>query len=624
VKEYVDFLGSQPPYDALTGDELLALVSRAQVEYFAAGTVVVSPGNGVLDHLWVVRTGALDIIDNGRLIDELGPGDTFGHVSVLSQLPPGLTVRAVEDSLCLRLPDPRTVLKEPKHLKFSYSGALIGHQRLIRDALVDRSSRPVRELMRRVVLARGDELVRTVARRIGDAAHSCALVQLPDASLGIVTDRDFRERVATGQLTPDAPVAELATFPALTVSEDFSQAAGFARMVDRGVHHLVVVDRRGAPVGVLRVVDFAASDIRSPLLIRSAIDTATGIEELAAACRLLQPSIVELAAASVPSLQIGNLVAAVVDAVLRKLVALGADTQPYRHNRPGSSGPDRSWIVLGSMARREPLPSSDVDTALVWADPDPDGGGAEGHGAAADPTVVRAGAEATLQEMERCGLRRCAEGANASNPLFSRTRATWTQAAGRWLTEPDSNSALLLSSIVIDSRPLTQVALGRTLTDMMGDSTRTTLFLHAFLLEALAVKPPTGFVRNFVIDHSGAHRGELNLKTGGLLPIAALGRFVAAVTGDSRGSTIDRLRRGADAAVLTRDESDTLIGAFEQVYDLLFSRDIAALSAGGSPSHFLDPKTLDMLTRRHLRESFRAIALVQASVESTWMSRLRG
>jgi hypothetical protein len=33
VKEYVDFLGSQPPYDALTADELLALVSRAEVEY---------------------------------------------------------------------------------------------------------------------------------------------------------------------------------------------------------------------------------------------------------------------------------------------------------------------------------------------------------------------------------------------------------------------------------------------------------------------------------------------------------------------------------------------------------------------------------------------------------------
>jgi CBS domain-containing protein len=44
VKEYVDFLGSQPPYDALTADELLALVSRAEVEYIPAGKTLVVAG----------------------------------------------------------------------------------------------------------------------------------------------------------------------------------------------------------------------------------------------------------------------------------------------------------------------------------------------------------------------------------------------------------------------------------------------------------------------------------------------------------------------------------------------------------------------------------------------------
>jgi CBS domain-containing protein len=360
---------------------------------------------------------------------------------------------------------------------------------------------------------------------------------------------------------------------------------------------------------VLRVVDFASSDIRSPLLIRSAIDDAADLESLAGACQLLQPTLAELAGNGLPSLQIGNLLAAIIDATLRKLITLHAPAAGSE-----APGPRTSWLVLGSVARREPLPGSDVDTAIVWADTTADN---------AAGTLVRRGAAEVLDGLERCGLRACPDGANASNPLFSRPQGAWAAAASRWLSEPDTPDALLLSSIVIDSRPLTEVALGRTLTDMMRGSARSTLFLHAIALETLAVKPPTGFVRDFVVEHNGEHRGKLNLRRGGLLPIAAIGRFVTVVTGDARGSTIDRLRRGVEADVLTQDESDALTGAFEQVYDLLLRREITAVATGAQPSLFIAPQELDTLSRRHLRESFRAIAAVQDSVEANWLSRLR-
>ncbi len=604
MKEFVDFLGSQAPYDALDAADLETLAKNIEVEYFAAGTIVVEAGREVLDHLWVVRTGALDIVDRGMTVDQLVPGDTFGHISMLSSLAPALTVRAAEDSLCLRLPDPRTILAHPERLRFSPYGALISHQRLISEATLARGERPVGALMRPVVRCDAAEPVAVVARRIGEAAHSCALVKSADG-IGIVTDRDFRERVATGEISPQAPVGDLATLPILTVTEDFSQTAAFARMVDRGVHHLVVMGRFNQAVGVVRVVDFAAADIRSPLMIRNAVETADTLPALIGACRLLPPTVVELAETGVPGLQIGNLLAAVVDAVIRKLLDLQG---------VADSPPAQSWIVLGSMARREPLPLSDVDTAILWADTADD----ETTGA-----LVRERAEAVLTDLERCGLKRCAEGANATNPLFSRSHARWSEVAGRWITHPDAQSALLLSSIALDSRPLTELPLGRTLTDVMRRSARSAEFLHAFMLEALAVKPPTGFVRDFVVDHTGTHRGQLNLKRGGLLPVAAIGRFVAAVTGDSRGSTVDRLHRGAAADVLTVDESDTLVGAFEQVYELLLRRDVAAMKLGSIPSRHIDPRELDRLTRRHLRESFRAIAAVQDSVESRWSRRLR-
>ena len=131
--------------------------------------------------------------------------------------------------------------------------------------------------------------------------------------------------------------------------------------------------------------------------------------------------------------------------------------------------------------------------------------------------------------------------------------------------------------------PLTEVATGRTVTDVMRGQLRSRDFLGAFVKEATAVKPPTGFVRDFVVDHRGHHRGQLDLKRGGLLPVAAIGRWVAVVTGDTRGGTLDRLRRGHQAGLLTGDEADTLAAAFGQVYELLLTRDLAAVSAGVAP-----------------------------------------
>jgi CBS domain-containing protein len=38
-------------------------------------------------------------------------------------------------------------------------------------------------------------------------------------------------------------------------------------MVEHRVHHLVVMDPEGGPVGIVRVVDLAHKEVRDPLLV---------------------------------------------------------------------------------------------------------------------------------------------------------------------------------------------------------------------------------------------------------------------------------------------------------------------------------------------------------------------
>ena len=301
--------------------------------------------------------------------------------------------------------------------------------------------------------------------------------------------------------------------------------------------------------------------------------------------------------------------AAVVDAAIRRTLRL--------QQHPALDGVRHSWVLLGSLARREPLPLSDVDTALAWADIPAD---------APDPAAeIRAEAREVLRGLQRCGLTLCNNGANAHNPLFSRARSGWIAAARDWQHHPTQDNALLLSAMVADSRPLTDPELGGALSQTIRSHTRTSQFLRALLDEALGWRPPAGFIRDFVVHHGGEHRGQLDLKPGGLTPVVALARWIAIAAGDASGTTIERLHRGAALGLLTTDEADTLAGGFENVYGLLLRHEVRALPAHGTPSTtFIAPKDLDSLTRRHLRETFRAITLVQSRVDRAWLTRLPG
>ena len=608
MQEFADFLGAQPPFDALSADDLARLARQVEVEYFSAGTVIVPAGSPPLDHLYVVRTGAVEILDRGRVVDLLGPGDTFGHISVLTGLAPALSVRAAEDTLCYRLPDPRTVVTDPAALRFSHFGTMIARQRLTGSGLLARPQTPVRRYMREIVWCDPSAPVRDAAEAISRAGQSCAVIRTPDG-IGIVTDRDFRSKVATGGVSVDDPVHLIMSTPADAVPAATTMATAFVQMVKSGVHHLVVLDQNGEPAGILRAMDLASVEVRDPMLIRTAIDASADAGELIQASRLLPPTIVELHDTGVPAEHIGALLAALTDALVSRLLTLSGD-----HDR---QLPDRSWLVLGSMARQEPLPGSDVDTGIVWAD-----GGGDRASPGEIAGRIRAGAAHVLDDMERCGLRRCPDGANADNPLFSRSRSAWTTAARTWITEPTREGALLLSSIAADSRPVTELTIGRAVTDTIRQTTRGTEFLDALLGFTLAAKPPAGFLRDFVVDHTGEHRGGLDLKRGGLRPISALARWLAIAMGEVRGSTPERLGRAAAAGLLTKDEAETLAGAFKDVYELLLRQEVAAIRDGRPPSNWIAPRDLDLLTRRHLRDSFRAISTVQGQLAGVWKTRL--
>ncbi|HVI17100.1 MAG TPA: CBS domain-containing protein, partial [Gaiellales bacterium] len=323
MHEIAEFLRDNPPFDTLSEEELDEVAAACEIEYAEAGTMLLEQAVSTPGVAWVVRRGAVELLDGDRVVDMLSEGEMFGHASLLSEWPTALAVRAAEDSLLYRLPAEaiRPVLARPAALRFAARSLAGRYEMLQREldplaiAVVDPVRRPVSRLLHGgPVIAAPAATVQEVARRMVEASSSAVLVDLGDR-FGIVTDRDLRERVVAAGVPADTPVSQVMTAPATTIADEVTGADALLEMLDRGVRHLPVVNASGRVIGVISDTDLMAVETRTPFLLRRAIAAATTIEELAAAVAPLPDTIVGLHDAKVAAASISRVIATVHDAL---------------------------------------------------------------------------------------------------------------------------------------------------------------------------------------------------------------------------------------------------------------------------------------------------------------------
>jgi CBS domain-containing protein len=606
VPDVAEFLAAHPPFDALEPDEVAELAAAAEVEFHPLGTEIFQRGAGPVEHLWVVRSGAVEIVHHGRVLDLIAPGELFGHASMLSGLPTGFAAVAAEDTLAYRIPAAvaRPLLARPAGLRYvarSLMEALSGDPAT--PAVANPGQRPVVELMRAPLVICGPRTtIREAALRMAEAGASSVVVDLGGGELGIVTDRDLRSRVVADGVDTAAPVTQVMSAPAYTVAADRLGGEVLLDMLDRGIRHLPVLSATGEVLGVIGDADLVAVATRSSFHLRAAIARATTLDEVVAASARVAPTVIALHDARVAAADISAIVSVVVDALTRRLLDLvvaDAGAPPVRF----------AWLGLGSLARREMVPSSDVDSALVWySDSAAANDGPELQGS------LQAVAARVIDGLAACGFPGDPHGAVASKPLFARSYESWQALARGWLENPTQEKTLVLVSLVVDGRPVWGVHTGPPVPDAFRDARRHPDLLRLLARFALSHRPPTGFLRGLVVEHSGEHRGRLDLKHGGIVPVVDLARWAGLAAGVTSASTPARLRAAADAGTLEAGDARMLEEAFELISGLRMAHQVEQLRAGEAADDFLDPASLSELTRSSLKEAFRAVAGVQRRI----------
>ena len=591
--EHLDtFLAGHPPFDGVGSDRLRELAAEAVVHEQAAGTVLLVEDGPPATGLWVIVSGSMDIVHQGEVIQVLEPGECFGHPSLLTGMAPAFTVRARERSSCavLAAAAARRVLATEAGVAYV---ARSMRKRLTRagqtvHGLTDVGTTPVSAIMRPAVFVESQETIRAAAAKLGSDGVRALLVALPGDRLGIVTDADVRAGVGAGELSPDAPLAQLARSPAPTIPMRQLAIEATVDMLAAGVEHMAVVDGEQV-VGVLSAADLLGLDASSPIGLRHTILRAADQQVLERAVSHLPQQFVALSRAGVPSRDLGRVLSLAHDTVVTRLIdfsiwANGPAPMPW------------AWLDLGSAARREFTLASDQDNALAYATAAPD----------ADPYFARLGADVN-DGLARCGIGIDNNGVMAGNRLWRMAKADWLRTFDECLAQPDE-SHLVRATVAFDFRPAAGgLGVAADLAARIRQAREHPQFMRLIARAAAGFPVALGFRGQLATDKDG----RLDIKRGGIIPLVNLIRYHALSSAVTISPTLDRIDAVAAAGGLDRQEADALREAFEVITRIRFEHHAQLIGAGESPDNLIDPGALPPIARTDLREALLTVRRAQ-------------
>jgi CBS domain-containing protein len=403
------------------------------------------------------------------------------------------------------------------------------------------------------------------------------------------------------------------------VGDDQTGADVMLTMLDHDIRHVPVFRSPSDVKGVIVAIDLVAAEASSPFVLRREIARARNKDELRDAAGQLLSTVVALHRAELTPFHVGDVIAAVTDALIRRMIELAIETE-------GPPPAEFSWMALGSHGRREPVPSSDVDSGMAWRgapENDPLSSAASRSLASSGTERYMAAISASVADCIRVlGWKLDPHGVAAAGGSFSASSIEdWRRSIESWLTKPSDERVLIAISILLDGRIVYGPERGLDVKPLLFES-GDRRSLEAWMLRlALAAKPPTGFIRDIVVTASGRRDQALDIKHGGLLPIVDLARYAALKGSIQANHTIDRLRAATAQNIIKAQTARVLEEAFELFSALRLDHQVTQIEQGREPDDLLDPREFDPLTRRYLRNAFREVAAVQKSFASELGSR---
>ncbi len=601
VSEIQALMAAHPVFGILSEDQREALAPQWRCRAFQANDSVLAEGEMPEHTGWLV-TGEAALTERGahwrvpfRPGDLLGAGvhavDAIDALSVWATVPGCVLLIAPEalrqaaqaqPALFALLPSlPRA--SAPQATLLPVSGKLM--------------TAPLSSLLKRApVQIDGRASILDATQRMAKAGVSSILLTQGDALVGLVTDRDLRNRVIAAGTDAARPVADVATLAPLTLQKHQPVFEAMVLMARQNIHHVPVLDGERV-VGMVTATDLSRHQSPSAVYLTSDIHQQTDLPGLVACSARVGDLQGSLARAGTNAYSTGQIMTSVTDAFTVRLIQLA-------EQQLGPAPVPYAWVAAGSQARMEQAARTDQDNCLVLSDDYHPGQ----HG-----DYFRAFATFVCDGLDACGYVHCPGEMMAMTDQWRQPRQVWADRFSHWVQRPDA-MALMLTSVFFDMRAVhgdAQLLRGLR-REVLARTQANRLFLVHMVGNALKQRPPLGLFGHITTSRSGEHRRTVDLKHGGIVPIVDLARIYALAGGLDAVNTQDRLAVAAQSGEVTDKAARELGEAMEFISGLRIDHQTRQIAAGEAPDNHLPLDDLSAFERSTLKDAFGLVQQLQA------------
>jgi CBS domain-containing protein len=580
---------SIPPFEHLTAEQQRKLAAAVDVAFLQPGEVLIRPGEAPA-HLYLIVKGLVSEHAGGDVITVHGAGDLVGAGALTA--PASATAEARQETIVQLLP--RALLLDLCHANpvfESYFAQRLG-ERLAARAAQETTRGMAPSMMAKVgeaflhppVVIPAATPMQAAALRMHAEKATSLLIRRADEALGIVTDADLARAALVNALPFDAPIGQVASFPAVTIDDDAFLFRAQLLMTQRGVRHMPVL-RDGAVIGVLELIDLVGYMSSRSYLVMAEIERAASIDDLGRAAAAIGPLLEALHETGMKIQAIAEMVSDLNRSILRRLFGFLA---------PPDLVENACLVVMGSEGRGEQLARTDQDNALIVADK-----------AAIDDAALREFCDRFTDTLIGYGFPRCPGDMMVSNPQWAKREASFLADIDTWVARPSGEGFLDLAALTDAAAVAGDSAiLDRLRRHLLASIGNAGGLLSHFTRPILQFETPIGFFHQILLGH-GEHAGEIDVKKGGIFPIVhgvralALERHIEAV------NSFARIEALAAVGALERDFAEDLAEALQYLMELRLRAHLAkdrgrAATAG---DNFVRARHLSRLQHDGLRDS---------------------
>lgn len=616
-EDVIAFLRKVPPFQFLEETALKDIVSYLSMEFYPKDTVILQQDGPASDSLRIIKKGGVKVFikhESGEnvVIDYRGEGDTFGLWSLIDAEKQKTNVIAVDDTICyllsrhkvMQLLDTNAIFTEyfleshlSKYMDRTYKEM---HSKSLFYGGTDRIlfTTQIGDIATKDVITVNEEISIQEAAQIMAKNRISSLVILTrhDLPAGIVTDRDIREKVVAKGRDVNEPIKNIMSLPLIRVDARDSCFDAVLKMISHNIHHILVI-KEGRLKGVITNHDLMLLQGSSPLSFSKDIENQQTIERLIPVAKKINMIVGLLLREGAKAGNITKIIAELNDRLVRKILEIA-------EKKYGKSPTPFCWIVFGSEGRKEQTFKTDQDNAIIYAE---DSGEAKRYFADFTPFV--------RDSLIKIGFPLCPADYMASNPRWCQPLKIWKNYFQKWINTP-TPEAILMSLIFFDFRPLWgDFSLADKLRTHLAQITKEQDSFFAEMADAITKnRPPLSILKKVIVEKSGEHKNELNLKIRGIVPIVDIARFFAIEAGISETSTIERIRLLKDDLPIVGKYANELEEAFEFISLLRIYNQLDQIEKGEQLNNYINPDKLSIIKKKTLKESFNLIAEVQEAV----------